>query len=216
MIVIFSFTLCLLSWRTKASQEKLYGSLEPVPASGRHWHGKWLSARNWLIYLSLNIALVCVCVCVCVCCVTGSDLVKSGAQVVISARRENMLVDVAKECEDFGLKPMVLPLDVTDIAQMTEAYSAIISKYGRVDSVVLNAGRSQRSLAVDTSLNQTKELLELNFISYVALTKLVLPDMIERKSGQVSFFYYVISTQVPYICNEDRFVVVNIRLSWWS
>ena len=111
---------------------------------------------------------------------------KSGAQVVISARRDNMLVSVAKECEKFGLKPVVLPLDVTVATQAKEAYDSIIAKYGRIDSVVLNAGRSQRNLAVDTSLDETKELLELNFISYVALTKLVLPSMIERKSGQVS------------------------------
>jgi dehydrogenase/reductase SDR family protein 7 len=68
--------------------------------------------------------------------------------------------------------------------------STILKKYGRIDSVVLNAGRSQRSLAVNTEISVTKEIMDLNYISTVNLVRLTLPSMLSQKSGQ----YVVISS----------------------
>jgi dehydrogenase/reductase SDR family protein 7 len=115
----------------------------------------------------------------------AEDMVKAGAKVVISARRQEMLDAVADSCAKFGERPMVLPLDVTDLSAHSVAYQNVIDKYGKVDSLVLNAGMSQRNTAVDTALSVTQDLMHLNFISYVSLTKTVLPDMMARKDGQI-------------------------------
>ena len=96
------------------------------------------------------------------------DLCKAGAQVIISARQEDKLKAVAKRCVDIGaLAPLVLPLDVLKIEEHLSAYESIKSQYGRLDSLVLNPGRSQRKLAVDTTLEDTRSLFDLNFFSYV-------------------------------------------------
>jgi NADP-dependent 3-hydroxy acid dehydrogenase YdfG len=111
--------------------------------------------------------------------------VKGGAQVVISARREDRLNELAAECRSLGIEPYVQPLDVTDTDKMVETVDNIVQKFGRIDRVVLNAGRGQRAIAVETPLEETRGLLELNFISFVALTKEVLPHMIKQNSGQL-------------------------------
>ena len=49
--------------------------------------------------------------------------------------------------------------------------------------LVLNPGRTQRALALDTSLEDTQTLMDLNFMSYVSLSKIVLPAMVEQESG---------------------------------
>lgn len=114
------------------------------------------------------------------------DLSKAGAQVVISARRLDQLQMVAKNCSNFNkLTPFVLPLDILDYDAQEVAYNTIIEKFGRVDSVVLNAGRTMRSTAVEAPTNLTRNIFELNFFSYIQLSKLVLPDMIKRKNGQL-------------------------------
>ncbi len=77
-------------------------------------------------------------------------------------------------------------LDVTNYEDVSAATQKVLDTYGRIDSLVLNAGKSQRALAEQTTVESTRELLELNFISYVALTKLVLPVFIGQHSGQVS------------------------------
>ena len=51
--------------------------------------------------------------------------------------------------------------------------------------LVNNAGRSQRAVALDTNLEVDKALVELNTISTLSLTRVVLPHMIEQKHGQI-------------------------------
>lgn len=68
------------------------------------------------------------------------DLTRQGAQVVISARRENLLNEIASQCEMVGKKAFVLPLDVTDVSLHKKSYDMIVEKFGKLDSLVLNAG----------------------------------------------------------------------------
>ena len=120
------------------------------------------------------------------------DFTKGGAQVILSARRLNLLKEVANECSKYGLPPVVVEIDMLDESSQQEAYDKVIKKYGHLDIIVLNAGRGQRSLAVDTSLRDTVAMMELNYFSFVSLTNMVLPDMISRKSGHVSDETYVL------------------------
>lgn len=55
----------------------------------------------------------------------------------------------------------------------------------QIDILVNNGGRTQRSLFVDTSVDVFKELIELNYLGTLSLTKHVLPHMIERKQGKI-------------------------------
>lgn len=111
------------------------------------------------------------------------DLAREGAQVVVSSRRAHELEQVADSCE--GLRPLVVPLDVTDYSAQKVAYESIVAKFGRVDILVLNAGRTQRAFAENFALASTKELFELNFFAVINLAKMVVPDMIRRKDGQI-------------------------------
>lgn len=115
----------------------------------------------------------------------AEDMVRAGAKVIISARRVAQLEQVADKCASIGERPMILPLDVTDYEAQQVAYDQVIEKFGHIDSLVLNAGASQRNLAVDTPFEVTENLVKLNFLSFVAFTKLALPGMIKRKSGQL-------------------------------
>ena len=113
----------------------------------------------------------------------AEELTAGGAQVIISARRMNQLESVADKCAAVGLRPMILAFDALDFDEHGRAFEAIIEKFGGVDVLILNAGRAQRALAMDTQLTDTRQLFELNFFSYVNLAKLVVPTMTSRKSG---------------------------------
>ena len=113
----------------------------------------------------------------------AEELTAGGAQVIISARRMNQLESVADKCAAVGLRPMIQAFDALDFEEHGRAFEAIIEKFGGVDVLILNAGRSQGALAMDTRLTDTRQLFELNFFSYVNLAKLVVPTMTSRKSG---------------------------------
>lgn len=117
------------------------------------------------------------------------DLYKSGAQLILSARRKEQLEEVAAQClksTSSRLAPMVLPLDVTDLGAQKVAVNTVLETYGRIDMLVLNAGKSQRAVNYQFSYAQMQELMHLNFNSIVHLTQLVLPSMMLRQSGHVS------------------------------
>jgi short-subunit dehydrogenase len=119
---------------------------------------------------------------------------KSGAQVILTARRVDKLQEVARKCMGVSaLSPVLLPFDVTNYTAQQEAYDHIVSTFSRIDILILNAGVSQRAQAVDFPFDKTRELMELNFFSVVHLSQLVLPHMIQRKSGHVSKYDQMMS-----------------------
>lgn len=129
----------------------------------------------------------------------AQDFSKSGAKVILSSRRVSQMEEVAKSCEKLYTESTgssakdavkILPLDVTDLSAHQAAVDEVMKTYGHIDVLVLNAGVSQRNTAIDTPFNVTRDMMHLNFLSLVALNKLVLPSMVERKSGKVILSQY--------------------------
>ena len=79
----------------------------------------------------------------------------------------------------------ILPFDITDADQRAEAAREVLGKFERLDVLVNNAGIGQRSAAMDTQLDVERRIMEVDFFAPIALTKLVLPRMIEQKSGHL-------------------------------
>lgn len=109
---------------------------------------------------------------------------QAGAKIILSARREDELKRVQAECGGQEAAK-VLSVDVTDPAQLPEKAREALQIFNGIDILVNNAGVSQRSLVKDTEMDVYRKLMEVNFFGAVALTKAVLPSMIERKSGHI-------------------------------
>jgi len=143
------------------------------------------------------------------------DYAKDGAKVVISSRRVSQLEELSKKCSEYGESPLVLPMDVTNYDEHISAFNKIIETFGHIDVLVLNAGVSQRNLAIDTDFAVTESIMKLNFLSYVALNKIVLPHFVERNQGKIvvmSSLSGIIGTPVGSSYSASKFALVNIRL----
>jgi len=80
---------------------------------------------------------------------------------------------------------MILPLDLREFSTHEELTKQIINRFQRIDVLVNNAGRAQRSWVHETSLDIERELMDLNFVGTISLTKAVLPYMMGENSGQI-------------------------------
>ncbi len=110
----------------------------------------------------------------------------AGAKLVLSARKQEALEILAVRCRSAGaLSTMVLPLDLAHSANFEQLAAEVKSSMQRVDILINNGGVSQRSLMKDTPMERYRQLMEVNYFGAVALTKAVLPMMLERKSGQI-------------------------------
>jgi short-subunit dehydrogenase len=114
------------------------------------------------------------------------ELARQGAIPVLSARRAGELERVRERCRELGAPDaLALPLDVTDEAALAPAVETVLGRFGRVDTLINNAGISQRSLCVDTEMAVYRRVFEVDVLGQIALTKAVLPVMLERGSGHV-------------------------------
>lgn len=112
----------------------------------------------------------------------AENLHRAGAKVIAVARRRDMLEELAAAFG--GIETYAF--DITNFEEQERVFADIMAIHGRIDQVVLNAGRSQRLLAVDTVVSLTKELFDLNFFSYLNLVqKHVLPQMIKQGGGSL-------------------------------
>ena len=112
-------------------------------------------------------------------------LAEHGARLILSARREEELKRVGDKTELPDLDLMLLPFDLENTSNAFGLVANIINKFGRIDILINNGGFSQRSTAVETSIDVDRKLMEVNYFSHVALTKAVLPYMKRQKAGHV-------------------------------
>jgi dehydrogenase/reductase SDR family protein 7B len=106
----------------------------------------------------------------------------AGARLLLSSRRTEELERVKAGCAQPD-QARVLPMDLLDIASFPVRTAEAIGAFGQVDVLIHNGGITQRSLVIETELEVQRRVMEVNYFSYVALTKAILPHFVERKSG---------------------------------
>jgi NADP-dependent 3-hydroxy acid dehydrogenase YdfG len=113
---------------------------------------------------------------------------RCGAKMVLSARTEAGLQRVRNECIAAGASGedlLVIPLDIVDYDAMPGAVTSVLEAFSRIDMLINNAGMSQRSFCLDTNMDVYRSMLEVNVLGQIALTKQVLPVMVEQGSGHL-------------------------------
>jgi short-subunit dehydrogenase len=80
---------------------------------------------------------------------------------------------------------LILPLDITEASQRESVICEIEKKWGGVDILVNNAGISYRAVVEHMSNEEELHQLNTNYLSAMALTRLVLPYMRSKRSGKI-------------------------------
>ncbi len=111
---------------------------------------------------------------------------QADARVVLSSRRELELKAVQEACTNSDTH-YLLPLDLTETDEVEQKAAQVIEKVGPVDILINNGGITQRSHVNDTDMAVVRKIMETNYFGSVAMTKAVLPSMLERRSGQIVF-----------------------------
>ena len=112
-------------------------------------------------------------------------MMRRGARLVLSSNEPEELERVKGACVLEGSEVMALPLDLAAFSKMQMKTKQVLDRFGRVDVLVNNGGISQRSLAKDTRIETDQKLMDIDFMGHVALTKAVLPSMLNRKCGHI-------------------------------
>jgi len=108
----------------------------------------------------------------------------AGAFTIISARREELLLAV-KNSLTHPDTCMVLPLDLSKHENASQWTQEALAFKGRIDILVNNGGIGHLGSVQDMDFNVERKVMEVNFWAAAALTKVILPSMLERRSGEI-------------------------------
>ena len=106
-------------------------------------------------------------------------LAQAGADVVLAARTEDQLRDVAKQVEAAGRRAIVVPGDLTDFDLMASLAETAFAEFGRLDIVVNNMGGTMPRPLLDTSPRFLEEAFRFNVSAGHALVRAAVPRMLE-------------------------------------
>ena len=112
-------------------------------------------------------------------------LAAEGAQLVLVARRQKRLEELAAAIDALGTKTLVVMGDVREEKTAKKAVKLALEEAGRIDILLNNAGIGIYKNLVDTSADEYDDLVDTNVRSTFLFTRHVAPTMIERKSGTI-------------------------------
>ena len=115
------------------------------------------------------------------------DLAARGHRVFATGRRQDALDTLEAEAKEKGLPLEALPLDVTDGLSIAGAARELRERTGGhgADVLINNAGYGQAGALLELEDTILREQFDVNVFGLMAVTRALVPDMVERRHGTV-------------------------------
>lgn len=113
------------------------------------------------------------------------ELAKRGERVFASMRDTSRSGDLKKAAAEAGVKLDIIQLDVTDCSSVNKAVKHVLSKAGRIDAVVNNAGLASLGPLEFATEDEVYSIFDTNVFGALRVIKAVLPSMRAAKSGRI-------------------------------
>lgn len=150
------------------------------------WKGKWALITG--ASAGIGVAL-------------AEELAAGGTNLVLTARRLDRLQEVAKSLSTkHGIQTQVFAADLAQRVAPQRIYDFTRDKGLRIDLLINNAGFGQYGELHQVETERLVDMVEVNCTAVVHLTRLFLPDMVARHSGDILILASTAAFQaVPYI-----------------
>jgi 3-oxoacyl-[acyl-carrier protein] reductase len=105
--------------------------------------------------------------------------------VVLAARSEERLAEVARSIGEAGGEAIAWPLDLADAGALAGRIEALPAEWAGIDVLVNNAGITRDNLLARMSLEDWRAVLDTNLTGAFALTRQLVRGMIRRRWGRI-------------------------------
>jgi NADP-dependent 3-hydroxy acid dehydrogenase YdfG len=116
---------------------------------------------------------------------TARALAKEGAQLVLTARREERLQQLVAEVQSLGSRAIHVVGDASTEDTAREVVGQAMSTFGRIDILINNTGIGNYKNLIDTSANDYDEMMDVNVRSTFLFTRHVVPVMLQQRQGTI-------------------------------
>jgi NAD(P)-dependent dehydrogenase (short-subunit alcohol dehydrogenase family) len=112
-------------------------------------------------------------------------LAQAGADVVASARRIELVKELANEIESLGRRSLRVTCDVADRESLEKLLKACVDAFGKVDIMVNAAGITKRAPTLDFSEHDWNRIMDTNLTGTLRACQVFGRHMIDRKYGRI-------------------------------
>jgi 7-alpha-hydroxysteroid dehydrogenase len=116
---------------------------------------------------------------------TALSLAEAGADVLVAARTEDQLREIATKVEATGRRAVVVAADLNDLDAVASLADTAAKEFGRLDVVVNNVGGAMPRPYLHTSPRFLEAAFHFNVSTAHALTRAAVPHMLEGEGGSV-------------------------------
>lgn len=116
---------------------------------------------------------------------TAIAFAQEGIHVGLVGRTLENLKKVEAELKEYGVKVAIAAADVSDIDSITGAVESIRTELGPIDILINNAGISKFGSFMELTPEEWTNILNVNVNGVYYTTRAVLPEMIERNTGDI-------------------------------
>ncbi len=111
---------------------------------------------------------------------------KNGYAVVVCYNKSKESAEkVCNEIVNSGGNAILTKVDVTNIDEIKNMVSYVISSFGHIDVLINNAGVAHNALLIDESEENIDAILDTNLKGTIEVTKYVLPHMLKNNGGKI-------------------------------
>jgi 3-oxoacyl-[acyl-carrier protein] reductase len=112
-------------------------------------------------------------------------LAKEGVNVILVARTQSDLDEVATEVNKLGAQSVALAADVSDIDSVNKAVAEALDKFKTIDILINNAGIAAFGKILEMEPQAWERIIQVNLMGTYYTTRAVLPNMIARQTGDI-------------------------------
>jgi short-subunit dehydrogenase len=128
------------------------------------------------------------------------ELAAQGAKLILTARRKERMETLAAELAAKGTEVRIVNADLNDPTAPQQIYDATIGAGLAVDILINNAGLGQFGAFASSPVEQELSQVRVNCEAMVRLTRLFVPQMVERRRGWIMILASTASFQpLPYL-----------------
>ena len=160
------------TWQSQSGKAggKAQGAESCLRLSPNYWHNKTVLVTGASSGIGRGLAL---------------EIAARGGRLALLARRDDLLREVVDEINAQNGTAIAVAADVRDSKAMRAAADRVRAELGPIDVLIANAGIGTTKAAAQLDPEQVAQVIDINVIGAVNSVAAVLPEMVERDSGQL-------------------------------
>lgn len=115
----------------------------------------------------------------------AEGLARKGVNLALAARSKDDLEQVAERIRAQGVKVITVPTDIANRSELEELVARTREELGPIELLVNNAGLEIAGYSHELDPDYIDQVIQVNLTSLIQLTRMVIPEMMERRKGHV-------------------------------